>query len=700
MDGTVPNFNYKGEGVLVDFVNPNDVADKAGIKAGDIIIAVNGDKIKNFEELQHTINFSFDGNPVLYSIKRGPLIFETNVAVYRYFHLIFFVFFALGFGFLIYGFLVGYSRPKEFISRIFFFLGCSACLGLIIYGGVWRYSGLENFLYINYNIALAVFYSLFVHFFLIYPKKYELKYRKTLLTLIYFYPIVLSAFFIFLNPEFLSKFDILFLQLFSFSPILLVITGIYLFIKSYYKITDAKLKRHLRIIFYGLLLGGIGIFYYFFIFTPIISSKSASMSYYLRMPVILVLAIPITFGYSIFKYRILDIEFIIKKGIVFGIVSSFIAVCYLLFAYFLESYVLIEFSGNKLLLYIALMYVFIITFNFVNKGAKNFVDKKFYKDRYNYRKALLKFSGDLPYINNVQEAINKLHSTLKDTMGLNEIQIFIYNEEYERLIKKKIEITKSESEMKYSFRKEVYQHLFEYNKNPLFLYPVNLNEIIMPGEYKNFILEEKTVLSIPIFIKDKFIGAINFGEKPNNKPYSDEDVDLLRTLASQTSVILENTRLKLEELNKKLIEEELQIAKNIQMGLLPKEHIKIEGLDISGSTYPARMIGGDFYDFVKLDDKKLLLIIADVSGNGIPAALYMAKVQAIIRFASKIFKYPKDILIEVNKQVYKKFEKGSFVTMILALFDMNENKVIKKITEHIYYYKFGKRKSKGNSFSD
>jgi len=675
VDGSFLDYNYHGKGVKIAFVKSEDAADLSGIKPGDIIVAVNGNEIENYEEFQHSIDKIHSGEFAIYSVQRGIIIFDTKVNVYKYFHLIFFIFTALGFGFLINGFFVGYSRPKEFISQVFFLLGCSACLGLIIYGGVWRYTGTENFLDINFNIALAVFYSLFMHFFLIYPKEYNLKHRKIVLWSVYLYPILITAFLMIFGNIIQANFNILLIQFFSFSPIILVIIGIYLFIRSYLNISDARLKKHLRIILNGLILGGIGIFYYFFIFTPISSSQSANMSYYLRLPAVFVLAIPVSFGYSIFKYRILDTEFIIKKGIVFGIVSTFIAGCYLLFAYFLESYFLVEFQGNKLLLYIALMYIFIITFNFVNKGAKKFVDKKFYRDRYNYRKALLKFSTDLPYINNLQEAIYKLDSTLKDTMGLSDVSIYVFDEEYEKLIKARKGTKRTEPEEIQLLRKKVFKYLFENNNSPVFLYGVNLAELDLPYNYEEFIQHEKIVLSVPIFVKDKFIGSINFGEKPNNKTFSDEDVDLLRTLVSQTSVMFENTRLKLEELNKKMIEEELQIAKNIQMGLLPKEHIKIQGLDISGSTYPARMIGGDFYDFVKLDDKRLLLIVADVSGNGIPAALYMAKIQAIIRFASKIFKNPKDIFIEVNKQVYKKFEKGSFVTMVLALFDLNDNKV-------------------------
>jgi len=165
------------------------------------------------------------------------------------------------------------------------------------------------------------------------------------------------------------------------------------------------------------------------------------------------------------------------------------------------------------------------------------------------------------------------------------------------------------------------------------------------------------------------------GSKPENTPYSDEDSDLLKTICSNISIAIENSRLREEEYKKNLIEEELKIAKNIQEGLLPVNSFRFDNIEISCLSKPARIIGGDFYDVIQIDEENILVVIADVSGKGLPAALYMAKVQALIRFASKIFTSPRDIMIEVNKQVFDRFEKRSFVTVSLGLFNLNSRKV-------------------------
>ena len=147
------------------------------------------------------------------------------------------------------------------------------------------------------------------------------------------------------------------------------------------------------------------------------------------------------------------------------------------------------------------------------------------------------------------------------------------------------------------------------------------------------------------------------------------------TFADQVAIAFENARLQTEEINKQRIEKELIVARDIQNSLLPKEKLVDERIELSWLNKPAKFIGGDFYDVIKVDDDKYLVVVADVSGKGIPAALYMSKVQAMIQLAAKVFKTPREILIEVNKQVFGKFEKNSFVTVIAALFDFKENKV-------------------------
>jgi serine phosphatase RsbU (regulator of sigma subunit) len=675
-DGTTKNVieSLDNQVLKIMTVSPGEPADKAGLKSGDKIIAVNGKQVKNINEFNNIINEIPENFPAIYTIERNNIIYNIEVHIYKYFHLLFFIFFSLGFLFLINGFLVGYSRPKEFSAQIFFLLGCSASLGFVSYGGVWFYTGIRSIFYYNYLIGECFFYPLSLHFLTIYPIKFSFKYKRLIITISYIFVLILNFFFEFTTFQPDNIYLTILLKILYYAPFILLLAGILIFINSYKKISDKRTKKSLKIIIYGFVLGSIGFLYYFFIFNLIIVNQGINFNPLYRIPIITVLAIPLTFAYSIFKYKILDTEIIVKKIIVFGILTTFIITVYLVMLYTIDS-ILTHYTGNKMFLTVASVVIIIFTFDYVNKWANSFVDKRFYRKRYNYRISLLKFSEELPYINNIKEVIEKVNYSIRETMGVSIVKFWIIDYEFINIIQSYYNIKDKGQNSKYIIRDKIFRTLFEGNLEHRFLYESDLNDLNIPTEYKDFIKKEGVVLSIPITIKNKFIGAINFGRKPFDTPYSDEDIDLLKTISSQTAIIFENSRLKINEAKKQKIEEELKIAKNIQKALIPKSNIDFSGLDISGLTEPAKEVGGDFFDYFKLENNKILVTIADVSGKGVPASLYMTKLQALIRFASKLFKTPKSILNEVNKQIFKKLEKNFFVTTNLALFDLVSRKM-------------------------
>ena len=123
------------------------------------------------------------------------------------------------------------------------------------------------------------------------------------------------------------------------------------------------------------------------------------------------------------------------------------------------------------------------------------------------------------------------------------------------------------------------------------------------------------------------------------------------------------------------IKHELDIARRIQEGLLPKKNPSLKGLDVAGISIPAMSVGGDYFDYIQLGPKKLLVVVADVSGKGMSAALYMSKIQGMVQLAAHMYKTPKEMLIQINRRIFEGIERKSFITMILAMFDLQKNEV-------------------------
>ncbi len=106
--------------------------------------------------------------------------------------------------------------------------------------------------------------------------------------------------------------------------------------------------------------------------------------------------------------------------------------------------------------------------------------------------------------------------------------------------------------------------------------------------------------------------------------------------------------------------------------LLPQCIPNLHGLDICGEMIPAMQVGGDYYDLIQISDSKLFVVVGDVSGKGLSASLYMTKLQTMIKLNCSDDKSPKDILIDINKRIYTEMDKSWFVTITLALFDLEK----------------------------
>jgi sigma-B regulation protein RsbU (phosphoserine phosphatase) len=125
-----------------------------------------------------------------------------------------------------------------------------------------------------------------------------------------------------------------------------------------------------------------------------------------------------------------------------------------------------------------------------------------------------------------------------------------------------------------------------------------------------------------------------------------------------------------EKAEKERLEQELRIARQIQMSLLPQGPLKLEGLSVTAHCEPAREVGGDYYDYLPLGDRRVAIIIADVAGKGTSAALYMAELKGLMLSLSQLHASPRELLIRANRIIAQHLDARSFITMTYAVVDM------------------------------
>lgn len=202
--------------------------------------------------------------------------------------------------------------------------------------------------------------------------------------------------------------------------------------------------------------------------------------------------------------------------------------------------------------------------------------------------------------------------------------------------------------------------------------PLLINDISTDERFSKVSLETgkiKSVLSVPLKVKNKMIGLISLFNK-KGEGFTQEDLRLLSIIAIQSAQTIENARLYEEERKLLDLEKDLRTAWHIQQSLLPKENPVIEGFEIFGLSIPAKQVGGDYYDFIQIDDSHLGIVIADVSGKGTSAALLMANLQASLRGQALMNRNVKETVTKVNFMLSKFMDMGKFITLFYGILDI------------------------------
>ena len=209
--------------------------------------------------------------------------------------------------------------------------------------------------------------------------------------------------------------------------------------------------------------------------------------------------------------------------------------------------------------------------------------------------------------------------------------------------------------------------------------PLLVNNLKEDERFKDLV--DKTTpfesfLSVPLRVKNKMQGILTVFNKRSNEKFSSNDQKLLSIIASQSSQIIENARLLEEERNLQVLQEEMRVAKQTQINLLPKEFPVINGYQIAARTIPAKEVGGDSYDLIQIDDKHFAFCLGDVSGKGMPAAMLMSNLQATLRSFTKTGNLCKDIIANSNDLLYNSTEPSKFATLFYGILNPESNEIV------------------------
>ncbi|MBN2030657.1 SpoIIE family protein phosphatase [bacterium] len=211
-----------------------------------------------------------------------------------------------------------------------------------------------------------------------------------------------------------------------------------------------------------------------------------------------------------------------------------------------------------------------------------------------------------------------------------------------------------------TIRKEIQQA-----KKTLLINDISKNKKLR--EIRKWHQKAGSLLAAPVQIKKKDLGIL-YAVKRDPFGFVEESRALFQAFADQVAVALDNANLVQVTIEQGVYREELRMAHEAQMRLLPRTMPEVKGIELDAFCVTANEIGGDFYDIIQVNNKRLDIVVGDVSGKGASAAFYMAELKGVIQALAPHFSSPKQILIEVNTFVCNHFESDTFATMVYGIF--------------------------------
>ena len=673
--------------IFFDVVKVEGVTWNAGIRNGDQLIAIDGKKLESTFQAQDILNEFNRGDYADYTYERNGEIFKTKVYVKK----------LIQFGnlastlsalfWMLIGFIVLTAKPDGRVHRLFYLIGMLAVLAALRviappFGDFHKFfidSGIIAFI-VGYLWMISISFIPFVmnYFFWNFPEPFKFAQKKWVKRSVFIVPSVIALFFLMgvtisilrLADDYIFRISLLYFGYFMTGA---NVTSLIALIIQYRRLKTREQKKPISLILIAFIFGLAVSLYSARIAPAIADTIFNSPEYY--MPILLVVLVPLTFGYAIFKYQLMDVSVVVRNTIIYGAATLSVAAIYFFVIYVL-GHSISQALGveNQGIIAGVFFIIFALIFQSTKDKFQQFLTKRFYPEQFAYQKVLIKFNNDVSTVVGLDNILDLMQKTFVEALNITKFGILIRSDSSNELkLVRETGLSDEECVITQSNLGQFIKAKQLISQLPV----VEQNDFhkVLPEKAEKLINEEIFTI-IPMVIKSKVIGLILFGLKHSGSRFAGKDLELLWAAANQSAVSIENARLYKSEVEKQKIERDLDLARKIQQGLLPQCIPNINGLDICGEMIPAMQVGGDYFDLITLSDKKLFVVVGDVSSKGLSASLYMTKLQTMIQLSCFDDKSPKEVLIDINRRMYQELDKSWFVTMTLALFDM-ENKTLK-----------------------
>lgn len=651
----------------------------AGIMDGDTITKINNIPIKEYFRSYSERDKQKVGDRILITVKRYgnekeiPVVYaalpsqEKILAVlFRTFPVILmFAFVSVG----LWGILKNPYANETILIALFCF-----CFGCFMYATVNAGNDPDSFVkkYLLFDsfkdfVSYIMWYasSFWLLLFATFPKRSRFYERHKLTTILFIFtmPIVATV-----ADFFAADFPALgylIITLYFFNMAI----GVVLLNKNAKDATTALEKRQIRLMLFGIKYGAIsvGIGWLFILLAQFIFGQRINYTILFVSYIIFLLGeiggliIPFTFLNSFAQNRLLETEGALKRRVRYMGVTISLLLLYLLFIFIVGKMSVSLFEMRDPTIIIITVLLLSLTFTPINKRLLQWIDELFYPERTKYADSLKHYNQRISGKIDSGELLDEFSRWVETTIGINPVIPFAFSGH-----------PSGRNPFRYNEKESVVHRIRDGNK--FFWDEISERSRIVVDENEiDWVRENEISVTIPMISQGELIGIVNLGKKQNDEDYSSDDLDIITQASNQTALALQNLKLQSENIAKKRMDKELEMARNIQKRLMPQELPSVHGLDVAGESRPCFEVAGDYYDIINMEDGNTAMVVADVSGKGAGAAMIMANLQASVRVGIEISEDFGKFIGRINNHIYKNTSPSEFITFFMGIWQSSHN---------------------------
>jgi len=676
-----PYLGMSERDAVVALITPGGPADKAGLMVGDRIVSIDGQAVENLRNpsaalrgggLDRSIFLSVERDRTILPLELMPEPLPRSLTGWALAHA------AVSLAMLLIGTIVFLQRTGQ-LTIVFF--GICLALANLLFRTFALPNGWGSLLdKVEVDLFSVLLPALLLHFFLLFPYRRQALQRFPWLHVLPYLPGAVLLFLQGIGPSVWAELGLPGLRSAietagGIYTLLALILSVVLFAQAYRRSPLPTIRRKLTITLVGTLLGLLPL-------VLVLALHSAFPALHVpgdQLATLMLVFLPASFGYAILRHGIFEIEFIVKRSLVYSGMTASLVLAYFV-AYFGLSALLHNVPGLSSRIGSLLAVLFAVLLMSPIRGRIQMrLDRWVYPDRYEIPRALREAAETLRQASGLEEVERAILQSVRRLLGVEQAGLFhpaVNGGGHALAASLDPALLQAGSIHPPALGRLLAEPLFREGR------PISRGDLeaelpygFLPREDLDVLRLLQAQILIPLTSGSRRLGILVLGPRSYQEPYTPPDLELLQGLQAQAALAMDNAHFARESEGRAVLQREMEVARSLQQQLLPTRLPQVPFLEIAATNLPCHEIGGDYYDCLQVDPSEISLAIGDVSGKGVPAALLMANVQATFHAEIASGRKPHEVLEQMNRRLCRLDRPERFVSFFCGRLDLHRRQL-------------------------